>query len=118
MFKTITLLKRRAGLSRAAFIDYYETHHARIGEKYLRGRATRYVRRYLEAVPDPRTGVAVEPDHDVATEVWYADRAAFEATMAVLVTPEAQAEIVADEEKLFDRARMVFLLVDERESQL
>lgn len=118
MFKTITLLKRRAGLSREAFIDYYETHHARIGEKYLRGRATLYVRRYLQTMPDPRTGQVVEPAHDVATEVWYADRAAFEATMAVLLQPEAQAEIVADEERLFDRAQMVFLLVDERESAL
>ena len=59
MFKTITLLKRRPGTTMAEFIDYYETHHRVIGEKYLRGHATRYVRRFLHPFPNPLTGEIV-----------------------------------------------------------
>ncbi len=44
-------------MSRAEFIDYYERHHRRIGEKYLSGRALRYVRRYVQPMPNPITGV-------------------------------------------------------------
>ena len=44
--KVVTTLKKKAGMSTAAFREYYETHHRLIGEKYLSGYATRYVRRY------------------------------------------------------------------------
>lgn len=118
MFKTITLLKRRADIDRAEFIRRYETGHARLGERLLRGRAVRYVRRYLVSLPDRQTGAAVDPDHDVVMEIWYADRAAWEATMAALAAPEVMAEIVADEETLFDRSRNRFFLVEEYESSL
>ncbi len=118
MFKTITLLKRRPGLSMADFIDYYETHHRLIGEKYLRGRATRYVRRFLHPLPGPLTGETVEPEHDVVMEIWFADRESFEATIALLTRPDAAAEIAADEERLFDRSKNRMFTVEEHESDL
>ena len=118
MFKTIALLKRRADLSMAEFVARYETGHARLGERVLRGSASHYVRRYLHPVPDPASGAIVEAEHDVATEVWYADRATWEATMARLAEPATMAEIVADEETLFDRSRNRFFVVEEHESAL
>ncbi len=48
MIKSIGLLKRRPGISVAEFRAYYETKHRVIGEKYLTGFASRYVRRFLE----------------------------------------------------------------------
>jgi hypothetical protein len=60
----ITLLKRRAGMSKADFITYYETRHRLIGEKVLRGYATRYVRRFLH----PTDGIDQEQDADVVLE--------------------------------------------------
>lgn len=118
MFKTVTLLKRRADLSRAQFIERYETGHAKLGERLLTGSATRYVRRYLNAVPNPETGVTEEPWHDVLMEIWYPDRSTWETTMARLSTPEVMAEIVADEETLFDRVENRFFLVEEHESAM
>lgn len=118
MFKTLTLLKRRPDLSMEEFVRRYETGHARLGERLLRGHATRYVRRYLYPVSNPETGVVEEAEHDVAMEIWYPDRATWEATVARLSSPEVMAEIVADEETLFDRARNRFFLLEEHESLL
>lgn len=117
-FKTVTLLKRRADIDRDEFIRRYETGHARLGERLLRGSAIRYVRRYLVAVPNPETGAVDEPMHDVLMEIWFPDRATWEQTMARLATPEIMAEIAADEETLFDRSRNAFFLIEEHESDL
>ena len=118
MLKTIMLLKRRPGMSAEAFREYYETKHRVIGEKYLKGRAEKYMRRFLTPPRDPVTGRAVEPEYDVLLEVWYADRAAYEATTAELVRPQAAKEITEDEEQLFDRPRSRFFIVEEHESDL
>lgn len=118
MIKMITLLKRRPGMSMDEFIDYYEANHRVIGEKYLRGYATRYVRRYLDPIADPATGESHEPDYDVLMEIWFPDQAAFDAAMAGVTQPEAAAEIAEDEEKLFDRAKMRTFTVREYESSL
>ena len=48
MIKLVTLLTKKPGMSREAFIEHYETHHKRIGEKYLSGYAVKYQRRYLK----------------------------------------------------------------------
>jgi len=118
MFKMIGLLKRRPGMSTADFRDYYESTHSRIGEKYLKDFASHYMRRYLTAFPDPVTGENPEPEHDVLLEIWYPDRAAFDAAYAQFAVEEIIAEISADEERLFDRSRMHFFFVDECVSDL
>ncbi len=114
--KAIVLLKRRPDLSVAEFREIYETRHAKLGERLLIGRAMRYVRRYLNGFPNPVTGVPGETEYDVVTEMWFADRAGFESTRALLGTPEIMAEIAADEETLFDRSRIRFFTVEEQES--
>lgn len=96
-----------------AFREYYESHHRRIGEKYLSGYAERYVRRYVQ----PVAGMA-PPDHDVVMEIWFRDEAAFHKTMQRLAEPAIAEEIVLDEEKLFDRSAMVSFSVLEVESEL
>lgn len=118
MFKTITFIKRRSGLSMAAFMEGYETHHRKIGEKHLAGLASRYVRRYLQPMPSSRPAATPEPDVDVVLEIWYPDRAAFEAAILHLQSPDVAAEIAADEERWFDRASIRSFSVEERESSL
>ncbi|MCB2014533.1 MAG: EthD domain-containing protein [Sphingobium sp.] len=96
-----------------AFRDYYEQNHRRIGEKYLRGQAVRYVRRYIE----PLTGMG-EPAHDVVMEIWFPDEDSYAACMRTLGEPEAAQEIAVDEERLFDRPATVSFSVVEVESPM
>ncbi|MEM6683040.1 MAG: EthD domain-containing protein [Pseudomonadota bacterium] len=98
----VTLLKKRPDMTLRDFIDYYETHHKVIGEKYLSDHACGYRRTFL--TPFPGKDVP-SPDYDVVMEIDFPNQPALEATFARLQTPEAQAEIVADEEKLFDRSK-------------
>ncbi len=114
MLKLVTLLTRRPGMSKKAFVDYYETHHRVIGEKYLAGRAVRYFRRHLT----PLDGAPRDDDPDVVMEIWFRDRADLDTCFAALAAVEAAAEIAADEERLFDRARIRSFVVEECESEL
>lgn len=111
-FKTITMLRKRDDLSIAAFRRLYEEQHAVLGERVLRGRALRYVRRYIEPFP----GTEEDQAHHVLTEIWFADRAAFDAAMAFLAEPAIAAEIAEDEATLFDRSATRFYSVEECET--
>ncbi len=117
MIKVVTLLTRKPGMSREAFIEHYETHHRKIGEKYLGGFATKYQRRYLQSAGF-REQEGEEPPFDVLMEIWYPDQGTLSAALAVLSTDEAQAEITADEERLFDRGLIRSYTVEEYESEM
>ncbi|MCB2050162.1 MAG: EthD domain-containing protein [Novosphingobium sp.] len=115
MIKLVFMLKRHPDLSIEAFRHLYESRHARLGEKHAR-RAARYVRRYLEPLPELFTGSLVEQAHDVITELWYDCQADYDADMAHLSSPEVVAEIVADEETIFDRNKHRVYTVKEYDS--
>ncbi len=117
MIKLVMPMKRRPGMTVSEFREYYESRHRLIGEKYLRGHATRYVRRYLSPQTD-RDGIQRDAEYDVILEIWYPSQSAFEQCASALSTPEAAAEIAADEAKLFDLSKMRSYLVEECESEL
>ena len=117
MIKVLTLLTRKPGMSREAFIEHYETHHQKIGEKYLCGFATKYQRRYMRSAGF-REQDADAPPFDVLMEIWYPDQEALNGALAVLSTEEAQAEIAGDEERLFDRELIRSYTVEEYESEM
>ena len=116
MIKFIMPLHRKAGMSPDEFRSYYETFHRVIGEKYLNGFVSKYIRRYPEPLPD-RQGKIAEPDFDVLLEIWYPDASAQAACAKHLSTPAIAAEIAEDEKQLFDRSRMRGYIVTEHESQ-
>lgn len=114
MIKAVTLLYKRPDLTLDAFRDYYESHHRKLGEKYLSPHAVKYVRRYpILTDDDPE-----RPQFNVIMEVWFDDFRSMENAMSAMNTPTAQAELAADEEQLFDRARTQSFVVDECESDL
>ena len=117
MIKVVTLLTRKPGMSREASIEHYETHHRKIGEKYLSGFATKYQRRYMQSAGF-RKQDGDAPPFDVLMEIWYPDQEALNGALAVLSTEEAQAEIAADEERLFDRELIRSYTVEEYESEM
>ena len=117
MIKVVTLLTRKPGMSCEAFIEHYETHHRKIGEKYLSGFAVKYQRRYLQSAGFRGQEGATLP-FDVLMEIWYPDQDTLDAALAVLSTDEAQAEITADEARLFDRDLIRSYMVEEYESEM
>jgi len=114
----VTLLKRKPGMSMDEFINYYETKHSKIGEKYLSPHAVRYVRRYFRPLPESIIPTPMDQHYDVVMEIWFPDDAALAAAFTDLMKPEVQREIIEDESKLFDRTRIHFYLVEEHESKL
>ena len=118
MFKQVALLKRHPNMTKAEFIEYYESHHVKLGEKYLRGAAVKYMRRYLFPIVDPSYGVEGEPEYDVLMEIWFPNEIVYRKTLARLTSPAAASEIVADEERLFDRSKNRFFTIEEHETFL
>ncbi|NLR72016.1 EthD domain-containing protein [Novosphingobium sp. ERN07] len=110
----LTLLKRREGMTKADFIAYYESRHRLIGEKVLSGWATRYVRRHLH----PLDGQTLDHDYDVVLEIDFPDQQTCDACFAAMASPAVMNEIVADEERLFDRTRMRTYRIEEHASVL
>ena len=84
MIKQVSMMKRHPSLSMAVFVARYETYHARFGET-LFARSRRFVRRYVQPVTNPLTGVVAEMDFDVIMEIWWEDRASYEADMGGLL---------------------------------
>ena len=117
MVKLLMILKRNQSLTTEQFREHYEDVHARIGAKYLKGRAVRYVRRFLDPIPDRVTGAIPESDYDVITEIWFPDEECFEAALERLAQADAATEIKTDEEFLFERSRHRFYLLTECESE-
>ncbi len=113
--KLVIFMKRREGLSREAFRDDYERRHVPLCLRYMQG-VTRYIRRYVQPLPDPATGAPAEMDYDVITEVWFDDRAIFEAVLAAAEADAMPEEVRRDEERLFDRERTRFTTVNEYET--
>ena len=119
MIKTVGLLKRRKGMSTEEFRAYYESTHRVIGEKYLGGHAVKYMRRCLNPASDPAAATfGPDGDFDAILEIWYPDRETHEAVAKRLSEPEAAAEVLADELKLFDRPRNRFFTLTEAVSDL
>jgi uncharacterized protein (TIGR02118 family) len=119
MLKVLLLLKRRPGLTLSEFIEHYEKVHVPLAEKHARG-LLRYERHYLHPSPTDIHGNEVgEPEYDVLTELWYESREAFQKSHGGMSrNPERIAEIIADEEKLFDRAKSRLAFVEDRVSDL
>lgn len=116
-FKVIALLKRRADLTREQFIDYYETRHVPLILELTPGIAA-YRRNFADFEGAYAFPEAAPFDFDVVTELWYADRAAYEHAMEVTATPEVWARIEADEQNFLDRGKTRLFVVEERISEI
>ncbi|WP_239806216.1 EthD domain-containing protein [Croceicoccus hydrothermalis] len=110
----MSIFRRRAGMSHAAFVDYYETVHRLIGERVLAGYATRYVRRFTTPIDGEERGDEV----DAVLEIDFPSQERMEAFFASVQDPQIAAMIAEDEPKLFDAATMRSYVLDERVSEM
>jgi hypothetical protein len=112
MIKVVSTLKKRKEMSTENFRAYYERHHRLIGQKYLRGYATQYIRRYLNPMIDIE-GNLTQPQFDVLLEIWFPDESTFIACSKRLNEPDVVREIMDDEERLFDSGEKRSYIVEE-----
>jgi hypothetical protein len=92
VYKLITLVKRKPGMSKQRFKDYYENHHSKLGEKYLPPFCKKYLHRYLESVPHPmKRGIALPLAEEGAT-VYMTGRTVAQGAYHLLGTVCATAE--------------------------
>lgn len=103
MVKVVTFLKRKAGMPVEEFQAYWRTRHPDVVTR-LPG-----IRRYVQSHVLPTAYARGEPVHDGIAEVWADSTDALRAMTASPVHPE----LVADEARFIDRARMGFLVTEE-----
>jgi hypothetical protein len=116
-YKALIFLKRRPGMSLQEFRDYYENNHVKLCMKYMSG-VRRYFRRYVTPFPNPVSGNAAEMDFDVVTELWYDDRALYEKVLEYAAQGVLPADVIADEERVFDRTKGRFASIVECETEM
>lgn len=99
--KLYALLKRKPGMSLDDFIAYYETYHARLGERFVTTMSS-YRRLFLRPVAVPLDRPGAEAAYDVVTELCFPDESALEAAAAAFSTPEILKTIAEDEAKFVE----------------
>jgi DNA-binding GntR family transcriptional regulator len=117
MFKMIVLLKKKAGMSDAAFRDYYETHHAQLVRRSA-PKMRKYVRNYLTPLSNEVYRASEKQTVDCVTEAWFQTKEDFERTIADILGSDIAADLVQDEQQLFDRPQIRWFAVEEIESDL
>jgi hypothetical protein len=106
MYKRIIQIKKKAGLSRADFIDYYENHHEPLIRRLI-GINSTYRRNYL-LFDDPMLNVGgfggsrEQAGFDVLTERVFGSRAESEAVMKAYANPDIFAQLKADEAQFIE----------------
>lgn len=112
MHKAIVLLKKKDGLTREQFIDYYEHTHVPLIRRLLPS-IGEYRRNYLDLTLGTKPDPSHHPGFDVITEIWFPDTAAWEQFIADARTPEVAAAIAEDEMNFLDRSANRSVGVDE-----
>jgi len=106
-------MKRLPNVTHEEFRDHYEKVHRLIGEKYLKKYAVRYTRKYLTPFPDSVTGHEQPQLYDAVTEIWYADKAAYDAASEQFKDPAVMKEIMDDVRNFLDLANSPHFFVME-----
>jgi hypothetical protein len=112
MLKLIAMIRRKPGLTRQQFVDYYENRHVPfvtgVNGKYLLEYKRNYVQEELTTSID-RTF----DGYDVITEVWLENREALAGLLAMMSQPPWAAELTADEDNFVDRPSMRMFVTEE-----
>ena len=116
--KIAAFMKRLPNVTHEQFRDHYEKVHRLIGEKYLSKYTIRYTRKYLTPFPDPVTGNEPPRAFDAVTEIWYADKAAYDAANAQFSDPAVMKEIMDDVRNFLDLANSPHFFVTECVSEV
>jgi uncharacterized protein (TIGR02118 family) len=112
MFKVIALLTRKPGISREAFIEYYETRHVPLIRSLFPDIAD-YRRNYVDLTGAIIADGTTAPDFDSVTELWFPDRKGYDAMLKAHFETDAGERVAKDEENFLDRSKTRFFIVEE-----
>jgi hypothetical protein len=117
MFKVVALIKKKPGLTRAEFIDYYEANHAPLARKCF-PQIVQYRRNFIDLNDAIIMPGMPEPDFDSITEIWYRDREAYDEMLSTHFMAGVQDVIETDERNFLDQSMTRMLRVDQRGAKL
>ena len=101
MLKLILLFRRKPGMSRDDFIDYYETVHAPLSVEKIPGIAL-YRRMYIEPGSAPFGHPTTTAGFDVVTELGFERQEDYDAAVSAFTSPALGELFYADMQRLFD----------------
>lgn len=105
--KVMILLKRKAGMSHADFVDHYENSHVVLAQRYLGHLFVDYRRNYplpiVERVGDEPNPAVADSPFDAITEIWLEDHAAWLEMQRIIADPVIGKIFMDDEENFLDR---------------
>jgi len=117
MYKAIALLKAKPGISRDRFIEYYEEHHVPLILR-LMPQIVDYRRNYVRTDNAYLAPDISALDFDAVTELWYRNKADYEAAAASLNDAAVLKQITDDEEHFLDRGQTRMFVVEEYVSRI
>ncbi len=112
MFKVIVLIEKKPGMSREDFIRHYETVHVPLVLSLV-PTLVEYRRNYLDPADMIVMPGAAAPDFDGITEMWFHDRAGYEAMGALNADPVKGAALADDAGMFMDAAKTRMFVVGE-----
>jgi len=107
--KLVLLVRRKPGMDRAAFREYYEGTHAPLAASLMK-RCKRYKRNFIEQEP------AGALDFDVITEFWFDGDGQWADIRGNFADTEITAVLTEDEARFMDRPSMRIAVVHEAET--
>jgi uncharacterized protein (TIGR02118 family) len=117
MIKMVTLMAKRADMTREEFMDYYENKHVPLSME-LFPQIVKMTRNYPASGNFHYVSSAAAPDvpYDVVTEHWYADQASYDEMMAQFASdPELFRKLSEDEAQFCDKKSVIMFMVEEHE---
>ena len=121
MFKVITSMKRRPGLSRDEFMDYYANRHIPFLQTLVQGPAPLAYRRNFVRYGDPLMDIIghgravraeADGEFDVLTEGIYRNREEAMASMGQLFVPDKLEQLLQDEQNFLQIDKVKVYAVD------
>lgn len=114
MYKILLFVKRKSGLTRKEFIDYYENRHVPLVLKTVSN--ARLYRRNFVINGAEVSGIAgaetATLGYDCVTEIGFATKAEAEKHIADYLDPQNNPVIVADENNFIEPGGLTFVIVE------
>ena len=119
MIKLVMCLRRRDGMTRAEFLDYWENRHAPF---FMENAATMRAKKYVQSqtLDSPlndgfRESRGMEPEFDGVAEVWFESEQDLMAAMGTAECQQLGPALAEDEGNFIDHARSAAFIVREKE---